>query len=419
MFNNRTNKILGLRWFKNVTIIFLSAMLLLPNFFFLQALDIPNTSDPEVLKLTQEIKDYQAKLEDLQKQQQAYDNSLKVKRQEINNLSNQISILNNTVSKLQLEIKSTELETKKTQLEKEGIALDIRQKEQEISAQKREVGEILRNLDQQERQKNYLEVLVVKGDIGSFFKTLNELQTLEESLNKKLATLSDLKGQLEKQYLNMQERETQLNRLADQIVSKTERLNTDKQVQLQLLSKTKGQESNFQKLLAEVKAEQAAINADIQNLELQARKKLLSKDQIPNDQGFIWPVSSRNVTAYFHDPDYPYRNVMEHPAIDIGRTPQGTPIRAAKSGYVARVKFAGNKTYAYILLVHNDGLSTVYGHISKPYVKEDDFVVQGEVIALSGGASGSVGSGNLTTGPHLHFEIRNNGIPVDPLKYLP
>jgi murein DD-endopeptidase MepM/ murein hydrolase activator NlpD len=409
MLNNKTK----------LAIFFLSGTLLLPNFLFLQALDIPNTTDPEVLKLTQEIKDYQAKLDDLQKQQQAYDSSLKVKRQEINNLSNQISILNNTVSKLQLEIKSTELETKKTQLEKDEIQLNIRQKEQEISAQKGEVGEILRNLDQQERQKNYLEVLVVKGDIGSFFKTLNELQTLESGLNNKLANLSDLKGQLEKQHANMQERETQLNRLADQMSTKTERLNTDKQVQLQILSKTKGQESNFQKLLAEVKAEQAAINSDIQNLEAKARKKLAGKGQIPNDQGFIWPTSSRNVSAYFHDPDYPYRNVMEHPAIDIGKTPQGTPIRAAKSGYVARVKFAGNKTYAYILLVHNDGLSTVYGHISKPYVKEDDFVVQGEVIGLSGGAAGSTGSGNLTTGPHLHFEVRNNGIPVDPLKYLP
>jgi len=407
---------------KSIIFLVLTGFLFLLNFSSCKATDLintANTTDSEVLKLTQEIKDYQAKLDDLQKQQQAYDNSLKIKRQEINNLSNQISILNNTASKLQVEIQATELEINKTQLEKQQIQLNIKQTEQKISAQKSEVGEMLRNLDQQERQKNYLEVLVVKGDIGSFFKTINEFQTLENTLNTKLAALANLKKQLETQYDNSAEREQQLNKLADQMSGQNAKLADDKQAQIQLLSKTKGQEANFQKLLNEAKAEQAAINADIQNLEIQARKKLASHGQIPSDQGFIWPVSSRTISTYFHDPDYPYRNIMEHPAIDIAKTPQGTPVRAAESGYVARVKFDGNTSYAYILLVHNNGLSTVYGHISKPYIKEDDFVVQGEVIALSGGMPGGIGSGNLTTGPHLHFEIRNNGIPVDPLKYLP
>jgi murein DD-endopeptidase MepM/ murein hydrolase activator NlpD len=70
------------------------------------------------------------------------------------------------------------------------------------------------------------------------------------------------------------------------------------------------------------------------------------------------------------------------------------------------------------MLIHGDNISTVYGHISKPLVSEDDYVVQGQAIALSGGMPGTVGSG-LTTGPHLHFEVRQDGVPVDPLEYLP
>ena len=146
--------------------------------------------------------------------------------------------------------------------------------------------------------------------------------------------------------------------------------------------------------------------------------KLQGKKLEFNDNGFIWPVKKNVITAYFHDPDYPFRYIFEHPGVDV-RAAQGTTLKAAASGYVARVKAGPKGGYGYIMIIHGDGLSTVYGHIPKAYVKEDEYVVQGQTIGLTGGLPGTAGAGRLTTGPHLHFEIRLNGIPVDPLGYLP
>jgi len=135
-----------------------------------------------------------------------------------------------------------------------------------------------------------------------------------------------------------------------------------------------------------------------------------------NDNGMIWPVPKNYITTYFHDPDYPFRYLFEHPGWDI-RAGQGTEIDAAESGYVAHAQMNGTK-YAYIMIIHANGLSTVYGHVSKIFVKADDYVTQGEPIGLSGGTPGTVGAGPFTTGPHLHFEVRQDGIPVDPAGYL-
>jgi len=95
----------------------------------------------------------------------------------------------------------------------------------------------------------------------------------------------------------------------------------------------------------------------------------------------------------------------------------GTPVRAPAEGYVARVRDAKGPGYSYILLIHGDNVSTVFGHLSGFAVNEGDIVTRGSVIGYSGGAPGMNGAG-LSSGPHLHFEVRENNRAVNPRRYL-
>lgn len=129
-----------------------------------------------------------------------------------------------------------------------------------------------------------------------------------------------------------------------------------------------------------------------------------------------WPLSGRRqITAGFHDPEYPFRYLFEHSGLDL-RAEMGSAVGAAAPGIVAvarRGRLYGN----YIIILHGNKLATVYAHLSQIRVEPDQVVQRGETIGLSGGRPGHPGAG-LSSGPHLHFEVRAGGIPTNPLQYL-
>ncbi len=232
--------------------------------------------------------------------------------------------------------------------------------------------------------------------------------------------MKETKNKLEEDKLALNENNKELLNLKEELENKKSILEDEQGSRTFVLDQTRNSEREYQRLLAKAKQEQEAAAADVVSLEKAVRAKMMSlngKEIEFNDNGLIWPVPKNVITSTFHDPDYPFRYIFEHPAIDI-RAGQGTILKAAASGYVARTKLNGTN-YGYIMIVHGDGLSTVYGHISKVYVEEDEYVVQGQAIGASGGMPGTPGAGRLTTGPHLHFEVRLNGIPVNPSEYLP
>ncbi len=172
----------------------------------------------------------------------------------------------------------------------------------------------------------------------------------------------------------------------------------------------------FQKALNEARAQQELIHKRI---------SLLAGEQSRADyvnfptQSIVWPVAPLlGISTTFHDGAYLERFGIPHEGIDIP-IDQLSLVKAALSGKVIKVVDGGETGYSYIQIMHKDAASTVYGHVYESKVEEGQDVEQGQVIALSGGAIGAHGSGRLTTGPHLHFELLRDGNHVDPLKFLP
>lgn len=130
-----------------------------------------------------------------------------------------------------------------------------------------------------------------------------------------------------------------------------------------------------------------------------------------------WPVEPYyGISAHFHDKEYEKVFGIPHDAIDIPAK-QGTDIMAIADGTVEKVVDNGYG-YSYLIIRH-EGVASLIGHISGFYVKEGERVRQGQVVAASGGRPGTKGAGLLSTGPHVHLEIIQDGQRVDPIALLP
>lgn len=393
---------------KKILSVFLMFLILIP---------FSQSSSETVKELNKRITEQKRVIEELNKQRQVYQNQIKQKQQEAVGLKNELSTLDNKIADRTLGIQTTELQIQNTELEIKSINLEMNKKEKEIGLNKKRIKSSLQNLYQEEEKNNYLKILLMYDNLSDFFDEINKLKSLQSDLNLKLTTLNELREWLEKKNNSLAKSKTELESLKKRLEMDNDKLKEEQGVKFLYLSAAENDEAKFYNLISELQQEQAEANTLIIQYEQQARRKLSETGEIPDDDGeFIWPMPSKYITSYFHDPDYPFRRIFEHPGIDI-RAAQGTPIKAAGSGYVAVAKNNGYG-YSYIMLIHSNGLSTVYGHVSRIDVKTGDFVLQGDIIGLSGGMPGTKGAGRLTTGPHLHFEVRVNGTPVNPLTYL-
>ncbi|MDD2807768.1 MAG: peptidoglycan DD-metalloendopeptidase family protein [Patescibacteria group bacterium] len=384
---------------------------------------IPLKADDDVSSLNHKITDQKSRIDELQKEIDAYQKQIQAKQQEAKSLQNQLAILDNQIAKVNLDIEETQIKINQTNLEIQKLNLEIKDTEKNIFDSKTKIGEYLR-LIYRDDQVSYLEILLNNHSFSDFFDQVKYTEQVHNDIKDNLDKLKMDKNQLEIQKSNWQSKSEEENKLKDQLQQQKAGLDERKTAQQVLYSQTRLTQKQYQSYAYQLQLEQQQANADIISAEKKLRQKLeeqqnASKFGSLGPARLTWPVGpGKGISTYFHDPDYPFRYLFEHPGLDI-RVPQGTPIKAPESGYVGKVNFKGDKSYAYLMILHSDGLSTVFGHISTVYVKEDEYVTKGQMIALTGATPGTIGAGPYTTGPHLHFEVRLNGIPVNPLEYLP
>lgn len=390
----------------------------------------------DIQALNGEIQEKSAAISDIDQKIEVYQEAIERKQAEAFNLENQIVIIENDIERTAREIDKTQLELDKLNLELKGLDLKIERTESDMGITKARVGETLRLMYESE-QKSAIEITFSVNTLSEFFSQLTYQKTLQTSLQQDLDRLENLNIQLEQQRGETAIKRKEVSQAEQELAAQKESLEGERVYKDDLLDKTEEDEEKFQSLVQEARAEQTRVDAEINALEgkVQAQIDELRKQaEEKRDNGeplteeeesllvgeviFSWPIDSRDITCGFHCSDYPFARWFQHTGIDI-RTPQGTPVRAAASGYVGIAKSDGTPALAYVTIEHGGTYTTVYMHLSQVSVSPGQFVHRGEVIGSSGGLPGTPGAGSYSTGAHLHFEVRVDGIPNDPLQFLP
>ena len=125
---------------------------------------------------------------------------------------------------------------------------------------------------------------------------------------------------------------------------------------------------------------------------------------------YLFPLKEAVLTSDFGQRSDPFTGKKTyHPGIDLA-APAGSPVMACAAGRIKEISYS--KVYGnYIILAHTDGRASLYGHLSKVCASLNETVKSGTII-------GAVGSTGMSTGPHLHFEIHEHGIPKNPANFV-
>ena len=255
-----------------------------------------------------------------------------------------------------------------------------------------------------EEERGSLSYLSVLFKASSMSDLLNRMEFVNEVAvyNKRLiAAMKETRENIAEEKAAMEAKEAELGQQQSELQAKlTETTN--------LMNEYAADQKKLEAIYAAEEKAGKEIAAEIDRL-------LAESDVVPSNEGFIWPVNtSKKISSPIGNRVAPGGfGSTNHKGVDICNVGFTSSVFAVKSGKVLLTNTSGyGGGYGnYVVIDHGGGVTTLYAHMSVVKVSEGQMVSQGTVLGITG-------STGATTGPHLHYEVRINGVYQNPLNYL-
>ncbi len=350
-----------------------------------------NQKSQELQEINNKVKEAQNKLEEVQGQSRT--------------LGSEINKIDSQVNQIKLSITSSEIMIDKLGLEINSLQYDISDAEKEIIDKKEAISKILQEMQQKDNETALMIFLKNKSLSNSVFE-IQGLANLNEEVANEVTDLKRAKNDLSEKFQETTDKKQAMQFENGNLKNKKLILDDTKQDKQTILKQTKNQEQLYQKSVSELEKRQAEISAEIEKLEQELRLKI-DPSALPIKRPGVLGIMIDGVirvTQEYGITDFAIRNYSGkwHNGLDFGVS-IGTPILAAEKGKVFMVANQDNYCYRgaygkYIVIEHENNLTTLYAHLSLQVVKIGDEIQRGQLIGYSGRTG-------WATGPHLHFTV--------------
>lgn len=367
-------------------------------------------------ELKQKISNKGEEIERLEEEIDGYNREIVKVQAEASTLSHAISELNWTRKKLLTDISVTGNEIESTEFTIDKIEIEIENTTNKIENSNFAIGQNIRDINEHD-DKTFVELLLSSEEFSEFWNNIESLQQFRSVVSENLIVLEASRNELEEKKEENEDEKRSLINLTNRLEDQKYIVDSNKREKAYLLTETKNEESEYQKLLAGKKAAKEAFEKEIADYESQL-EFILNKDLLPKPGSGVLSrplpdVSLSScynggeshlncVTQYFGNTAFANSGAYKrgHNGIDF-RATTGTKVTAALSGQVVETNEGVAPSCQYgkwVLIRHGNGLTTLYAHLSNISVNKGQTVKIGQLI----GDSGSTG---YSLGPHLHFIV--------------
>ena len=379
-------------------IVAISIFVIFIMFFIPNASIFASTLEEQLEQIKKEKEQTKQKLEEAKKKEQEYLKQVNQVETQLLSSLDQLNALNKSLADVKSDIDKTNIDLAIKENDLAEISKELDSKEAILDNR---VAAIYKN-----RGSSFFEILFKSKSFIEFLSKLKlmnllaaqDAKIIEDIKEKKNATLS-IKQSIMELKKKQDEQKSSLEKLVTQAEQKKAEVANILDQKKDLLSSARADKN----ALLAMQAQQIAKEQEIQRI-----LESLRYGSAPNGK-LMWPVAGR-LTSGFGMRRHPiFGGMRMHTGIDLS-APNGTPVFAADGGQVLQAGYDSGYGNS-ILIYHGGGFATFYAHLSGFAVSQGQMVKRGQLI-------GYVGTTGWTTGPHLHFEVRINGAPQNPLGYL-